>query len=280
MRYPARSLPFSMKTMVEVELKRLIAAGIIYPVDNPAISAPIVPVVKQSGASRPIRICGDYSLTLNRIIDRDSYTLPRLEEILQKVSGATVYSVLDLEDAYLQIPLDTASQRLTCISTHLGHFAYTKMQFGISAAPLIFQEAIDQVLYGIPYVSAYQDDILIGAPTKELHDTSLHTVKEKLATYGFKVNKRKCQESCRQVRFLGFILRNGQLLPDPERVEAFKHIPSPVNKEQLRSLLGSLRHYHHFCPNFSSIARPLYALLKRDARWNWTTVHSMRFQRY
>ena len=132
MHYPARSLSFSMKTMIEEELKRLIAAGIIYPIDNPAISAPIVPVVKQSGASRPIRICGDCSLKLNRIIDRDSYTLPHLEEILQKVNGATVYSVLDLEDAYLQIPLDTASQRLTCISTHLGHFAYTKMHFGRS----------------------------------------------------------------------------------------------------------------------------------------------------
>ena len=144
MRYPVCSLPFSMKTMVEVELKHLITAGIIYSVDNITISASIVLVVKQSSTSRPIRICGDYSLTLNRTIDRDSYTLPRPEEILQKVSGATVYSVIDLEDAYLQTPLNTASQRLTCISTHLGHFAYTKMQFSILVTPLIFQEAINQ----------------------------------------------------------------------------------------------------------------------------------------
>ena len=84
MHYLAHSLPFSMKTMVKVELKRLIAARIIYPVDNPMILAPIMPVVKQSGTSRPIRICGDYSLTLNHIIDRDSYTLLHLKEVLQK----------------------------------------------------------------------------------------------------------------------------------------------------------------------------------------------------
>ena len=93
--YPSKSLPFSMKTLFEVETKRLLAAGIIYPVSNPVVSAPIIPVVKQVGAARPIRICGDYLLTLNKLIDRDSYTLPRMEEILHKVNGATVNSILD-----------------------------------------------------------------------------------------------------------------------------------------------------------------------------------------
>ena len=110
------------------------------------------------------------------------YTLPRLEEILQKVNGAKIYSVLDLEDAYLQVALDAESQRLTTISTHLGHFAYTKMQFSISAAPLIFQEAINSVLRNIPYVCAYQDDILIGAPTKNIHDDTLQKIQG--ATHG------------------------------------------------------------------------------------------------
>ena len=106
------------------------------------------------------------------------YTLPRLEEILQKVNGAKIYSVLDFEDAYLQVALDAESQRLTTISMHLGHFAYTKMQFGISATPLIFQEAINSVLRDIPYVCAYQDDNLIGAPK-----TSTTTLKSQGATH-------------------------------------------------------------------------------------------------
>ena len=274
MRYPARSLPFSMKALVEQEIKRLLAAGIIYPVSQPTVSAPIVPVVKQVGATRPIRICGDYSLTLNRVIDRDSYTLPRLEEILNKIKGAIVYSVLDLEDAYLQVALDPESQLLTCISTHLGHYAYSKMQFGISAAPLIFQEAIDTVLRDIPHVAAYQDDIIIGAPSRDIHDVTLRKVRERLVAHHFKINDRKCQIGCDKVKFLGFILSNGKLLPDPVRIDAFKRLPLPSNKDQLRSLLGSFRHYGQFCPNFSQIARPLYYLLKRDVRWNWTVIHT------
>ena len=83
---------------------------------------------------------------------------------MEQISGTQVYSVLDLMDAYLQILLSKDSQRLTCISMHIGHFVYKRLQFGISATPLIFQEIIDKVLAGISYVSAYQDDIIIGAP--------------------------------------------------------------------------------------------------------------------
>ena len=94
-----------------------------------------------------------------------------MEDILAKVSGAKVYSVIDLEDAYLQVSLTPDSQMLTCISMHIGHFAYRKLQFGISAAPLIFQEIIDKVLCDIPYAAAYQDDIIISAPMEMEHDT-------------------------------------------------------------------------------------------------------------
>ena len=129
----ARSLHFSMQSLVEAEIKRLLSAGIIYPVENPKVSVPIVPVVKQAGEVRPIRICGDYSQTLNRVIDRDSYQLLRLKDILQKVSGATVYSVLDLADEYLQVSLSPESLDLhldtrgsLCVSeTPIRHLSST-----------------------------------------------------------------------------------------------------------------------------------------------------------
>ena len=125
------------------------------------------------------------------------------------MNGATVYSVLNPADAYLQVALDPKSQHLTCISTHLGNFAYTKMQFGISVAPLIFQEAIDSVLSDISYIASYQDDILIGTPTKKLHDLSLQAVKERLIAHHFQLNESKCQVGLRSVKFLDFVLSGG-----------------------------------------------------------------------
>ena len=76
---------------------------------------------------------------------------------------------------------------LTYISTHIGHFAYRKLQFGISAAPLIFQQIIDKVLCNIPHTAAYQDDIIIGAATEAVHDTTLQLVQRRLELHGFTV---------------------------------------------------------------------------------------------
>ena len=276
--YAARSLPFAMKGLVEQELQRLLNLGIIYSVENPTMAAPIVPVVKQKGATNPIRICGDYSLTLNKIIDPDQYCVPRLEEILEKVSSCKVFSVLDLSDAYLQIPLSPESQLYTCVATHVGYFAYKSLQFGISAAPLIFQEVIDKVLKGIPNVAAYQDDIIIGGCDKNEHDRILQQVKQRLKTFNFIINEAKSQIRKERVRFLGFIIDGGKLLPDPDRIKAFQSLTSPKDKSQLRSALGTLRHYGLFCKNFSAIARPLYLLLKKNTPWRWLDVHKNAFR--
>ena len=271
--YAARSLPFSMKTLVEVEIRRLLAADIIFPVKDPVISAPIVPVVKQVGAERPIRLCGDYSRTLNQIIDADSYTIPTLEQILHRLAGASRYSVLDLKDAYLQVILSKESQLLTCVSTHLGHFAYRRLQFGISAAPLIFQEIMDTVLRDISGVAAYQDDIIISGIDVAEHDRRLCAVKARLQQYGFEINESKSQINKTAVSFLGFLLSEGKLLPHPDRLEAFSKLRVPKDKLQLRSVLGTLRHYGQFCRNFSIVARPLYDLLRNNVRWHWTDKH-------
>jgi len=276
MKHAARTLPFSMKSLVEVELKRLLDLGVIFPVENPRISAPIVPVWKQVGATRPIRICGDYSCTLNRIIDPDAYTIPKLQVLLEKIPNAFYYSVLDLEDAYLQISLSEESQLLTCVSTHLGHFAYRKLQFIISAAPLIFQEVIERVLRDIPNVAAYQDDIIIGCPTKEEHDRCLDMVKRRLAQHHFKVNESQIAKC--SVNFLGFTLRGGKLQARSDRLDEFRRMPEPKNKDELLSALGALRHYGQFCRNFSSIAQPLYSLLKKDARWTWTSTQAKAYK--
>jgi len=272
--YPARSLPFSMKVLVEAELKRLLAAGVIERCENPKVAAPIVPVIKTSPTStHPIRLCGDYSRTINKIIDPGAYRMPKLEEILTKTTGAKFYTVLDLHDAYLQVNLDRESQYLTCISTHMGYFTFTKLQFGISAAPLIFQEIMDKVLAGIPNVSSYQDDILIATPTREAHDITLQCVRQRLSKHGFKINGAKSQVCVDAVKFLGFLLSDGKLIPHPDRLKALEQMPFPRNKDELRSLLGALRHYGHFCRNFSLRARDLYSLLKRDSRWEWSDRH-------
>ena len=117
----ARSLPFSTKSHVEDEVKSLLREGIIFPVTNPSVSASIVPVVKQSGAARPIRLCRDYFKTINRVIDSDHIIFHYRRSYLRKFLTVNYIQCLILQTLtmYLQIKLSPESQLLTCISTHV-----------------------------------------------------------------------------------------------------------------------------------------------------------------
>ena len=119
----------------------------------------MVPVLKHDGS---VRLCDDYKLTINQEALMDTYPLPRIEDLFALLAGGTVFSKLDLAHAYLQIPLDEESKKLVTVNTHKGLFQYTRLPFGGSSAPSIFQRMMDNILQGIEGVCAYIDDILVS----------------------------------------------------------------------------------------------------------------------
>ena len=150
-----RVVPFALREKVEKELERLQAEGVIVPVEYSEWAAPIVPVLKGNGE---IRICGDYKITVNKAARVDKYPIPNVEDLFSKLAGGSHYSKLDLSHAYQQIRLDAESQKLTTITTSKGLFAYTRLCYGVSSAPGIFQRIMEQLVQGIPRVAVYLDD--------------------------------------------------------------------------------------------------------------------------
>ena len=269
--FPARTLPFSLKPMVELELKRLLANGVIVPEENPIMSAPVVPVLKKN---EEIRLCGDYRLTINSVIDADQYRINTLDEMTHALAGCKWYSKLDLKSAYLQLPLSKDAMKFTTISTHIGHFSYTRLPFGVSAAPAIFQEFMDKyIVSDTPGVKAFQDDVIVAGETIEQHNHRLNIILERLKMFNLETNKEKSLIGRCSVPFLGYILEAGVLKPDPNRLESFKSIKSPENKVQLKSVLGTLRYYGNFLKNFSARAASLYRLLCKDVHFHWSKHH-------
>ena len=124
--YKPRQVPFSMKDKVLKELTRLEDQGIIKPVQFSDWATPIVPVLKPSG---DVRLCGDYRITKNQVAKSNTYPLPLVDDLFTKLSGGLKYTKLDLRNAYLQLPLDQESQRLTTINTPKGLFSYTRFPF-------------------------------------------------------------------------------------------------------------------------------------------------------
>ena len=160
--WSARRVAFALRKPLEREMKRLEEDGIVEKVD-PAVSkiewaTPIVVVDKGNGN---VRVCHDYYVTLNQAIIKDHYVMPTFEELTAKIARGREYSIIDLRDAYLQMPIAESSQKYLVISTPMGYYKYKRLPFGISSAPAIFQRCIHHLLTGLPNVGVYLDDVIV-----------------------------------------------------------------------------------------------------------------------
>ena len=141
--WKARPVPYLLKEKIEVELERLVEAGILQPVQYSEWAAPIVPVVKENGN---VRICGDYKMTINKVSKLDNYPIPKTEDLFATLNGGQQFTKLDMSQAYQQLMLDEESKVYTTINTHKGLFRYTRLPFGVSSAPGIYQQVMDNLL--------------------------------------------------------------------------------------------------------------------------------------
>ena len=260
-----RRLPLPMKQKVEDELKSLQEKDIIRPVTTPTDwCAPIVAVPKPSGK---IRLCVDYT-KLNESVRRENFPLPTTDELLAQLDGATVFTKLDCNQGFHQIPLSVESQELTTFITPFGRFCYQRLPFGISSGPEIFHREMTHILAGIQGVICDIDDILVGGRGQKEHDERLREVLKRLKQAGLTLNE-KCEFSTDQVKFLGHIVSARGIAIDPSKVEAITKFPAPEGVPELRRLLGMVNHVAKFAPNLAEISKPLRDLLKKDSEWIW-----------
>ena len=235
-----RSVPFAMKQMIEKELQRLEAEGIIEKVSNSKWPAPVVPVQKGDGK---IRLCGDYKMTVNRSLEIDQYSLPKPEDLFASLTGGQKFSIIDLTQAYLQMELEDDSKEFVTINTHMGLYRYSRLPFGVASAPAIFQRTMDTILQGLSHVQCYIDDIIVIGTDDEEHIRNLEEVLARLRSHGIRVKSSKCsffQE------YLGHKITSEGLHTTTKKVDTIQLAPIPKNQRELRSFLGLLHYYGKF----------------------------------
>ncbi|XP_026747201.1 uncharacterized protein K02A2.6-like [Trichoplusia ni] len=271
----ARPVAFALRDKVEKEINRLVDLGILEPVEYSEYASPIVPVLKRNGT---VRLCADYSISINKQLLIEQYPLPTTSELFSKIHGGQQFSKLDLSMAYNQFVLHNDSKNLTCINTNRGLYRFTRLVFGLASAPSIFQRAIESLLSGLDGVLCLLDDILITGRDKQEHVQKLNSVLKRLEDAGLTLQKEKCSFFQDKVSYLGYIITKDGLKKAPEKIKAMLEAPVPSNINQLQSFLGLINYYRNFVPNASTILSPLYDLLKKGSKWGWTDNHDKAFK--
>lgn len=236
----ARPVPYAIRPKVEAELENLVKSGVLDPVSQSDWATPIVPVMKKDDS---VRVCGDFKVTLNPVLEVEQYPLPHIDDLFTGLAGGKKFSKIDLNQAYLQMHVDEKSKELLTIVTHKGLYRYCRLPFGITSAPALFQRAMDQILSGLSGVQYYLDDILVTGETEEEHLKNLDATLERLEEYGLKVRKSKCEFFQPSVEYLGHVIDSDGLHKAPSKVKAIVEAPAPQNVGQLCSYLGLLNYY-------------------------------------
>ena len=263
---PLRKIPFSRRQKVKEKLVQLEGLDVIEKVETPTSWInPLVAIEKPSG---DIRICLDMRQA-NRANLREKHPVPTVEETLQEISNAKLFSKLDLNMAFHQIELAPESRDITTFAVPSGLYRYKRLLLGVNMATEKFQNLIWQVLKDCPDTYNIHDDILVVGRNEEEHDHNLNTALRKLEESGLTLNYDKCIMGASSMTYTGDILSADGLQLSEKRIEAIIDAPAPRNQFEVRSFLGSVQFCAKFIPQFATISAPLWDLTSKTASWNW-----------
>lgn len=244
---------------VRRHLQELLAAGIIKESRSPYAS-PIVVARKKNGK---VRMCIDYR-TLNTRTVPDQYTVPRIDDALDCLSGSKWFSVLDLRSGYYQIPMLEEDKEKTAFICPLGFYQFERMPQGIMGAPATFQRLMEKAVGDMNLLQClvYLDDVIVFSRTLEEHEERLFKVLDRLEEFGLKVSIDKCQFCQTRVKYVGHIVSEDGVATDPDKIKAVAQWAQPTNLKSLQSFLGFCGYYRRFIASYSAIVRPLTDLTR------------------
>jgi hypothetical protein len=210
-----------------------------------------------------MRMCIDYRAR-NKLTIKHKYPLPRIDDLMDNLSGAQLFSSLDLASGYHQLPLNPSDWEKTAFNTHIGKYEWRVLPFGLTNAPAILQSALNRVFgkYLNKFVCVYFDDLLVFSKTEDEHFKHLELVLQMLDKHGLRARRHQCHFFQHDLKFLGHMVSAAGMRPDPTKVQAVNDWPVPRSMYELRSFLGLANYFRRYIQHYAAIACPLTNLTK------------------
>lgn len=272
-----RRLPLKERIIVDEQIDKWLDEGIIEPSESEFCS-PIVLVKKKDST---YRLCVDYR-KINKVIMKDHFPLPLIEDQLDRLQGAMIFSTIDLRNGFFHVNVNADSRKYTSFVTHNGQYQFRKVPFGLTNSPAVFQRYVNAIFrdltregIALPYV----DDVIVPAKTEDEALSNLERVLNTCKDYGLELNIKKCHFLQRRIQFLGNIIENQQISPTPEKIKAMAKYPQPKDTKQVERFLGLAGYFRKFIPDFALIAKPLTDLKKKDTPFRFNDEHITAFNR-
>ena len=252
-----RRLDPESETEVREELDKLLKMGVIRPSNSPW-AAPVVCARRSDGS---LRLAIDYRKVNEQTQPATLHPIPLIEDLLDRLSTAKFYSVLDAKSGYHQLPLRKQDSEVSAFVVPWGQFEWAdRTPFGLKGAGYSFQRLMAMLLGSSNFVEAlcYLDDILIWGENWEIHLHRLRSVLGKVLAAGLALSPEKCKFGVTEVVYLGSVIRNGMISISKQRVEDLQALPSPTTIKELRRVLGAFAFVQRWLPGVAEVARPLY----------------------
>ncbi len=236
------------------------------------------PVIIVPKKDNTVRFCVDYR-PLNKITKKDTYPLPRIDDLLEKIQHKTFFSSFDMASGYYSVELEEDSKEKSAFVSKVGLYEWNVMPMGLCNSPKTYQRMMDEILLNLDWTSGanFIDDVAIGSDTFEVHFQDISKFFERIRKHGLQLKLAKCKLFKKRIVFLGHTISKDGVGPEAAKVEAVQKIRSPSNINEVRTFLGLTGYYRKFVQGYAQIAAPLIALLSKSNSFRWTSECEFAF---